>query len=117
MRTHGAAGVDAIRELAKAEDGAEKLAKAARKGPNGLKKVLTYTKYGARTAKSFRHGHLQDLAWEVAKQIAEAIGRLPMAIVSGLLALFGLLQTKVWRIARVFRRRTTPATPPPSEVA
>lgn len=117
VRKHGAAGVDAIRELSKAEDGAEALAKAARKGPNGLRKVLTHAKYGARMAKALRLGHLQELAWEIAKQIAEAIGRLPMAIVSGLLALFGLLQTKVWRLARVFRRRTTSAATPPSDAA
>ena len=117
VRTHGAAGVDAIRELSKAEDGAESLAKAARKGPDGLKRILAYTKYGARTAKALRLGHLQEWVREIAKQIAAAIGRLPMAIVSGLLALFGLLQTKVWRIARVFRRRTTSAATPPSGVA
>lgn len=117
VRKHGAAGVDAIRELSKAEDGAEALAKAARKGPNGLKKILAYAKYGARTSKTLRLGHLQKLTWEIAKQIAEAIGRLPMAIVSGLLALFGLLQTKVWRLARVFRRRTTSAATPTSDAA
>lgn len=107
VRKHGAAGVDAIREMSKAEDGAEALAKAARKGPKGLKKILTYSKYGARGAKSFRQKHLQDFVWEIAKAIAKAIGRLPMAIASGLLALFGLLQTKAWRIARVFRKRKT----------
>ena len=109
--------MDAIRELSKAEDGAEALAKAARKGPNGLKRILAYTKYGARTAKALRLGHLQELAWEIAKQIAEAIGRLPMAIVSGLLALLGLLQTKVWRIARVFGKRKTSTVPPDSDPA
>ena len=95
-----------IRELSKAEDGAEALAKAARKGPKGLKKILAYTKYGARTVKSVRLEHIQQLAKEIARKIIEALGRLPMAIVSGLLALLGLLQTKVWRIARVGRKTT-----------
>ena len=117
VRKHGAAGVDAIRELSKAEDGAEALEKAARKGPKGLKKILTYTKYGARTAKTFRLGHVQQLAQEVARKIIEALGRLPMAIASGLLALFGFLQTKVWRIARIFRNRKTSPAPPVSDAA
>lgn len=117
VRKHGAAGVAAIRELSKAEDGAEALAKAARKGPKGLKKILTYSKYGVRGAKSFRQKHLQDFVWEIAKAIAKAIGRLPMAIASGLLALFGILQTKVWRLARVFRKRTVSSVPPASDAA
>jgi hypothetical protein len=106
VRKHGAAGVDAIRELSKAEDGAEALAKAARKGPDGLKRILAYTKYGARAAKTFRLGHVQRLAREVARKFIEALGRLPVAIVSGLLALLGFLQTKVWRIARVGLKNT-----------
>lgn len=101
VRKHGAAGVDAIRELSKVEDGAEALAKAARKGPKGLKKILAYTKYGARGAKSFRHKHLQELAEAIAKEI----GRLPMAIISGILALFGLLQTRFWKAVRLFGKR------------
>lgn len=117
VRKHGAAGVDAIRELSKAEDGAEALAKAARKGPKGLKKILTYTKYGARTVKSVRLEHIQQLAKEIARIIIEALGRLPMAIVSGLLALLGLLQTKVWRIARIGCRQKPSAPPPASDAA
>lgn len=101
VRKHGAAGVDAIRELSKVEDGAEALAKAARKGPKGLKKILAYTKYGARGAKSFRHKHLQALAEAIAKEI----GRLPMVIISGILALFGLLQTRFWKAVRLFGKR------------
>ena len=117
VRKHGAAGVDAIRELSKAEDGAEALAKAARKGPKGLKKILTYTKYGARTVKSVRLEHIQQLAKEIARKIIEALGRLPMAIVSGLLALLGLLQTKVWRIGRIGCRQKPSAAPPASDAA
>lgn len=104
VRKHGAAGVDAIRELSKAEDGAEALAKAARKGPRGLKKILAYTKYGTRGAKSFRHKHLQELAEEIAKEI----GRLPIAIASGVLALFGLLQTRFWKAVRFFGKHNKP---------
>ena len=50
-------------------------------------------------------------------EIATFIGRLPMAIASGLLALFGLLQTKVWRLARIFRKRTVSSVPPASDAA
>lgn len=117
VRKHGSAGVDAIRELSKAEDGAEALTKAARKGPKGLKKILTYTKYGARTVKSVRLEHIQQLAKEIARKIIEALGRLPMAIVSGLLALLGLLQTKVWRIARIGCKQKPSAPPPASDAA
>lgn len=113
VRKHGEVGVKVLGVLADTEDGAEALVKAARKGPKGLKKILRYSKYGARGAKSFRQKHLQNFA----KAIAMAIGRLPMAIASGLLALFGLLQTKVWRLARIFRKRTVSSVPPASDAA
>ena len=91
VRTHGAEGVNAIRKLSKAEDGAEALTKAARKGPKGLKKVLACTNTGARVAKSLRHGHLQKFAM--------AFGRIPLLLLSGLLAVIGMLKLRVWRMA------------------
>ena len=115
VRKYGAAGVDAIRELAKTENGAEALAKAARKGPKGLKWLVKDIKRGVpvRFARSLWNKHPQKLA----KELAMAIGRIPMAIASGILALFGLLQTRVWRIIRTFRRCTTSAATPPSNAA
>ena len=92
VRMHGVEGVKAIGALAEMEDGARMLEKAARKGPNGLKTLLTYSKYGARTAKAFRLGLPQKLM--------KAAGRAPVAIVSGILAIIGLWNLKVWRIAR-----------------
>lgn len=103
VRMHGAWGVKAIRVLADAEDGARMLEKAARKGPKGLRKLLAPAKYGARTAKAFRHGHVQEFA----KKLAKEIGRVPIAIVSGILALFGLLRMKVWRIVRIAKKAGT----------
>ena len=95
VRMHGVEGVKAIRALAKTENGVDMLAKASRKGPKGLETLLTYTKCGARAAKTFRHKRPQ--------KIAKTIGRTPMAIVSGLLAMIGLLNLRVWRIARLCR--------------
>lgn len=92
VRMHGAEGVKALGALADMEDGAKMLEKAARKGPQGLNTILTYSKYGARTAKAFRLGHPQKLM--------KAAGRVPVAIVSGLLAVIGLWNLRVWRIAR-----------------
>ena len=90
VRMHGADGVKAIRRLSKAEDGAETLAKAARKGPRGLKLLV-------RSAKSLRHGHPQRLARMMA-------GRW-IAILSGLLVGFGLFKLRVWRIVRFALRK------------
>ena len=92
VRMHGVEGVKAIGALADMEDGARMLEKAARKGPKGLNTFLTYSKYCARTAKAFRLGHPQKLM--------KAAGRVPVAIVSGLLAMIGLWNLRVWRIVR-----------------
>jgi hypothetical protein len=92
---HGADGVKALGALADMEDGAKMLEKAARKGPKGLNTLLTYSKYGARTAKAFRLGHPQKLM--------KAAGRAPVAIVSGILAVIGLWNLRIWRIARYCR--------------
>ncbi len=105
-RAHGAKGIDAVRELAKIENGTESLTKAARKGPKGIQMVLDYSKFGARTAKSFRHGHPKEFAIALAKEA----GRLPIALASGCVTLFGLFRLKVWKIVGAFRkRRMTPA--------
>jgi hypothetical protein len=95
VRMHGANGVKALDALADMEDGATMLEKAARKGPKGLNTLLTYSKYGARTAKAFRLGHPQKLM--------KAAGRAPVAIVSGILAVIGLWNLRIWRIARYCR--------------
>ncbi len=95
VRIHGADGVKALGALADMEDGARMLEKAARKGPKGLKTLLKYSKYGARTAKAFRLEHPQKLM--------KAAGRVPVTIISGILALIGLWNLKVWRIARYCR--------------
>ena len=90
VRMRGADGVMAIRELSKVEDGANYLAKATRKGPKGLETLLTYTKFGARGAKTFRHKRPQ--------KIAKAIGRGPTAILSAILLILGFFQLRVWKI-------------------
>ena len=95
VRKHGAAGVKALGALADAEDGAKMLEKAARKGPKGLKTLLKYSKRAARGAKML---HLK-----LPQKIIKEVGRIPMAIVSGILALIGLWNLKVWRIARYCR--------------
>ena len=95
VRIHGADGVKALGALADMEDGARMLEKAARKGPKGLKTLLKYSKYGARTAKAFRLEHPQKLM--------KAAGRIPVTIISSILALIGLCNLKVWRIARYCR--------------
>ncbi len=92
VRIYGAEGVKALGALADMEDGARMLERAARKGPTGLKTLLTYSKYGARMAKAFRLGHPQKLM--------KAAGLAPVAIVSGILAVIGLWNLRVWRIAR-----------------
>ena len=92
VRMHGADGVKVLGAWADMEDGARMLQKAARKGQKGLNTLLTYSKFGARTAKAFRLGHPQKLM--------KAAGRVPVAIVSGLLAVIGLWNLRVWRIAR-----------------
>ena len=97
VRMHGAKGVKAIRELAKTEDGIDMLAKATRKGPKGLETLLTYTKYGARAAKTFRHKRPQ--------KIMKAFGRGPLAVVSALLALFGVWRTGLFRLRRLIRKQ------------
>lgn len=105
-RAHGVKGIDAVRELAKVEDGVESLTKAARKGPKGMQMILDYSKFGARTTKSFRHKHPKEFAIALAKEA----GRLPIALASGLFTLFGLFRLKVWKIVGAFRkRRMTPA--------
>lgn len=91
VRMHGTEGVKALGALADMEDGAKMLEKAARKGPKGLNTLLAYSKYGARTAKAFRLGHPQKLM--------KAAGRVPVTIASGLLAVIGLWNLRVWRIA------------------
>lgn len=100
VRMEGAKGINAIRHLADAEDGAKVLEKAAMKGPSGLQKIANYAKYGSRTAKSFRLGHVQDLSLAVAQKV----GRLPLGLASGCLALFGLWKLRVLSLVRLFRK-------------
>lgn len=95
VRMHGADGVKVLGALADMEDGAKMLEKAARKGPKGLSALLKYSKYGTRGAKML---HL-----ELPQKLIKAVGRIPMAIASGILALIGLWNLKVWRIARYCR--------------
>lgn len=95
VRMHGSEGVKVICELAKTDGGVDVLAKATRKGPKGLETLLSYTKYGVRTAKVFQHKRVQ--------KIAKAVGRTHIAIVSCLLVIIGLLNLRVWRIVRFCR--------------
>jgi hypothetical protein len=97
VRMEGEKGIKALRHLANAEDGARVLEKAARKGPRGLEKILNYTKYGARTAKAFKLGHVQDFTLELARKV----GRLPIALASGCLALCGLWKLRILKLARL----------------
>ena len=94
VRMHGEKGVKLIGKLSEVENGAIDLEKAARKGPKAIGKILSYTKYGARTAKSFCLEHPQKwfAAW------VKELGRIRLALISFLMTAFGLWQIKVWRI-------------------
>lgn len=104
VRRHGDEGIKALATLSDRADGAEVLTWAARKGPDGLTKVLSYAKYGARGGKAFRHGHPQKMC----KEIARMIGRRPIAILSGLGIMFGLFLMRIWRISRLLGRKGVP---------
>ena len=90
VRAHGVDGIKTLGKLADAEKGAVILEKAARKGAPGLKKLMAYVKYGARAGKAFRHGNIQKFSMK----LLEAIGRIPVVIISGLLILAGLWKLK-----------------------
>lgn len=103
VRALGAEGVKTLRSLAEAEGGVEALEKAARKGPSGLKRLVRYPKslLFVRTAKSgWLHG--RNLLRAVKQWVLEK-QRVPVALLSGLLALVGLGKLKVWRIAKIRR--------------
>lgn len=93
VRMHGADGVKALGALADMEDGARMLEKAARKGPKGLSTLLKYSRYGTRSAKMLHQ--------ELPQKLMKAVGRIPIAIASGILALLGMWNLRVWRIARL----------------
>lgn len=97
VRMHGNKGVKLIGKLSEVENGAIDLEKAARKGPKAIGKLLSYTKYGARTAKTFRLGHPQKLFTECVK----ALGRIKLAIISFLMAAFGFRQIKPLKVSRI----------------
>ena len=97
VRMYGEKGVKLLGKLSKAEDGAIVLEKAARKGPKALGKLLSYTKYGARTAKALRLGHPQKLFATCVKML----GRIKCAIISFLMAVFGLLQMRPIKVSRI----------------
>ena len=96
VRMHGDKGIKLLGKLSEAEGGVIVLEKAARKGPKALGKLLAYTKYGARTAKSFWLGHPQELFIECAKML----GRMKLAIISLLAVMFGFWRMKMWRIIK-----------------
>ncbi len=98
VRLHGAKGVKILGEMAKAEDGAVILAKAARKGPAALGKALEYMKYGARTAKSLRLGRPQKLLGECLR----LLGRAKLVLGAIVAILFGLWQSGILRLRRLF---------------
>ncbi len=100
VRMHGAKGVETLRKLSFMEDGAGKLEKAARKGVQGLRELMLYTKYGARAGKSIRHRNIQEFS----AKLVQSAGRAPVAIISAVLILVGLWKTKIWRVARFVRR-------------
>lgn len=102
VRAHGADGIKALGKLADAENGAVILEKAARKGAPGLKKLMSYVKYGARAGKSLRHGNIQKFSTMLVKYI----GRIPAAIISGLLLFIGFWKLKIWSIVRFVHKRT-----------
>lgn len=96
VRNQGVDGVKALRSLADSENGAIILEKAARKGVPGLKKLMTYTKYGARTAKSFRGGRIQKF---IAKTV-QCVGRMPVAIFAVILLFVGLWSLGILKVRR-----------------
>ena len=102
VRMHGADGIKTLGKLADAENGAVILEKAARKGAPGIKKLLSYTKYGARTSKSLRHGNIQKFS----TKLLETLGHIPVAVISALLLLVGLRNMKLWGIIRLMHKRT-----------
>ena len=101
VRAHGVDGIKVLGKLADAEDGAVILEKAARKGAPGLKKLVAYTKYGARAAKSFRSGHVQKL---ITKTV-QCVGRIPVAILAAFLLMIGLWNLGILRMLRLVLRR------------
>ena len=102
VRMHGANGIKTPGRLANAENGAVILEKAARKGASGIKKLLTYTKYGASTGKSLRHGNIQKFL----TKLLEVVGHIPVAVISGLLLLVESWNMKLWGIIRFMHKRT-----------
>ena len=99
VRVHGAEGIKTLGKLYDMENGAILLERASRKGASGLKKLISYARYGARAGKSWRHGNIQKLA----AKIMETVGRMPVAIASGVLLLLGLCELRFWRIFRFSR--------------
>ena len=94
VRMQGEKGVKLLGKLSEVENGAIHLEKAARKGPKALGKLLSCAKYGERTVKAFWLEHPQK--WFAA--CVKALGRIWFALISFLIAAFGLWQMKVWRI-------------------
>lgn len=99
VRVHGAEGIKTLGKLYNMENGAILLERASRKGAPGLKKLISYAKYGARAGKSWHHGNIQKLA----TKIMETVGCIPVAIASGILLLLGLCELRFWRIFRFSR--------------
>lgn len=99
VRVHGAEGIKTLGKLYNLENGAILLERASRKGASGLKKLISYAKYSARAGKSWHHGNIQKLA----TKIMETVGRIPVAIASGILLLLGLCELRFWRIFRFSR--------------
>ena len=99
VRVHGAEGIKTLGKLYNMENGAILIERASRKGALGLKKLISYAKYGARAGKSWHHGNIQ----KIATKIMETVGCKPVAIASGILLLLGLCELRFWRIFRFSR--------------
>lgn len=99
VRVHGAEGIKTLGKLYNMENGAILIERASRKGALGLKKLISYAKYGARAGKSWHHGNIQ----KIATKIMETVGCKPVAIASGILLLWGLCELRFWRIFRFSR--------------
>jgi hypothetical protein len=90
VRMGGADGLDALKRLPDTADSAVLLAKAARKGPQGVSAMVSRVRLGARAVKDYRMGRVQQLVEELAASSPTVrrvfqVGGISMVAVGGLL--------------------------------
>ena len=90
VRLGGADGMVTLRRLPDAPESAILLAKAARKGPQGVSSLVAQVRYGARAVRDYRMGRVQQLVSELAESSPTLrrvfqVGGVSMVAVGGLL--------------------------------